>query len=91
MHASLLKMESLPWSDFTSVLYTHVLTDMHNVMKYVTIGVGTMHGGSGGWCPPMSPNIILYYGFDMYIHIIHCQALAYRSIEPRFIEPSSYA
>ena len=40
------------------------------------------HGGSGVWCPPMFSVCIIY---DISL------ALAYRSIEPRFIEPFSYA
>ena len=46
------------------------------------------HAGSGGWCPPMfSDSYIARLNF---IHTVHT-ALAYRSIEPPFAEPSSYA
>ena len=51
------------------------------------IGVGTM-GAPGGRCPSMfSNNYIARLNF---IHTDHT-ALAYRSIEPPFTKPSSYA
>ena len=57
-----------------------MLTDMH--MKCVTIGVGTM--GVPGAGAPLCLLIILYYGLCIYT--------SYKpSIEPCFIEPSSYA
>jgi hypothetical protein len=48
------------------------------------------HGGSGGWCPPMfSDSYIARLNF---IHTDHTALrLAYRSIEPPFTKPSSYA
>ena len=46
------------------------------------------HGGSGGWCPPIfSDSYIARLNF---IHADHT-ALAYRSVEPPFTKPSSYA
>ena len=62
---------------------------MHYVAKSVHIAHRRRNlGGSGSWCPPMFSD-----SYIATLNFIHSDptALAYRSIEPPFTKPSSYA